>query len=86
MRTLSKSNRFRTRKRQNASWGYVINLKFSRSKTIELATVGAGHSGKVRCILLSVADCITTNNFYEVLSFPRFLCSGLVPEPTRTMA
>ena len=34
MRTLSKSNRFRTRKLQNASRGYVIILKFSRSKTI----------------------------------------------------
>ena len=34
VRTLSKSNRFRTRKHQNASWGYVIILKFSRSKTI----------------------------------------------------
>ena len=34
VRTLSKSNRFRTRKHQNASWGYVIILKFSCSKTI----------------------------------------------------
>ena len=33
VRTLSKCNRFRMRKLQNASWGYVI-LKFSRSKTI----------------------------------------------------
>ena len=34
VRTLSKSNRFRTRKLQNASRGYVIILKFSRSKAI----------------------------------------------------
>ena len=34
VRTLSRSNRFRTRKFQNASREYYIILKFSRSKTI----------------------------------------------------
>ena len=34
VRTLSKSKRFRTRNLQNASRGYVIILKFSRSKAI----------------------------------------------------
>ena len=33
VRTLSKCDRLRTRKLQNASWWYVIILKFSRSKT-----------------------------------------------------
>ena len=66
VRTLSKC--FRTRKLQNASWGYVITLKFPRCKTIGFWQSSHSEMSRVSLSLrdlelLITARCVAQKNY-----------------------